>query len=71
MSCVDHPPHYTVGGIETWDFIEAKLSPEELIGYCRGNVIKYLSRANHKDNPGTDYAKAAWYLNKLLELIGE
>jgi len=45
---VNHPAHYTVGGIETIDFIKAKLTPEEFIGYLKGNVIKYLSRAPHK-----------------------
>lgn len=67
---VNSPPHYTVGGIETIDFIEAKLSPEEFRGYCKGNALKYLARGGHKDNAGQDYAKAVWYLNRLLRNTG-
>lgn len=59
---VNHPPHYTSGGIETIDFIEAKLTPEEFRGYCLGNVIKYVSRAGKKENNQQDLDKAAWYL---------
>ena len=29
---VNHPPHYTQGGIETIEYIRAKLSPEEYVG---------------------------------------
>ena len=46
---VNHPPHYKVGGIETLDFIRAKLNSDGYVGYCVGNVLKYLSRAGHKD----------------------
>lgn len=58
---VNHPDHYTVGGIETIDFIEAKLSPEEFAGYCRGNMLKYIARAGHKDDAGQDIRKALSY----------
>ncbi|MFN9911697.1 MAG: DUF3310 domain-containing protein, partial [Pirellulaceae bacterium] len=37
---VNHPPHYKAGGIETIDFIEAKLTREEFIGYLKGNALK-------------------------------
>lgn len=59
--------HYTVGSIETIDFIKAKLSKEEYIGYLRGNVLKYLSRANYKDSADEDYDKAKVYLNWLIQ----
>lgn len=62
---VNHPAHYTDGGIETIDFIQAKLSPEEFRGYCRGNAMKYLSRAGKKGDAATDLAKANWYLNRI------
>ena len=35
---IKHPAHYTDGGIETIDFIRAKLTPEEFAGYCKGNI---------------------------------
>lgn len=64
---VNHPIHYKVGGIETIDFIQAKLTPEEFKGYLLGNVLKYASRAGHKDNAVQDAGKLAWYANKLAE----
>ena len=61
-----NPTHYQIGGVETIDFIEAKLTPEEFKGYCKGNAIKYLSRAGYKGEERDDYKKAAWYLDKLI-----
>ena len=60
---VNSPPHYTKGGIETIDFIKAKLSPEEYRGYLRGNLLKYASRLGDKDSD--DAGKAAWYADRL------
>jgi hypothetical protein len=64
---VNHPTHYTVGGIETFEYLRAKLTTEELRGYLKGNIIKYLSRANFKrDDCGReDSLKAAWYAHQL------
>lgn len=60
---VNHPPHYTAGGIETLDFIEAKD-----LNYRLGNVIKYISRAGKKvdGDPIQDLEKAAFYLNREI-----
>jgi hypothetical protein len=63
---VNHPPHYTTGGIETIDYIEAKLTPEEFRGYCKGSVLKYSSRAGKKGDADEDLKKARWYLNRLI-----
>lgn len=63
---VNHPDHYKSGGIEVIDFIEAKLTLEELKGYLRGNVLKYLSRAGKKDDELQDFQKAEWYLKRLI-----
>jgi hypothetical protein len=65
---VNHPPHYTAGGIETIDFIQAKLTPEEFRGYLRGNILKYSSRAGLKGDAGEDLSKMVWYANKLKSL---
>jgi hypothetical protein len=48
--------------------MQAKSTPEEFAGYLRLNCLKYLSRAGHKGNVLEDYKKAAWYLNKLIEV---
>lgn len=68
---VNHPAHYKVGGIETIDFLEAKLTPEEFRGYLRGNVLKYLSRAGNKGNYEEDMLKARWYLNREASRFGK
>jgi hypothetical protein len=62
---VERPDHYTFGGIETIDYLRAKLTPEEFAGFCRGNVLKYVSRATHK-NGAEDLKKARWYLDRLI-----
>ena len=61
---VNNPAHYTVGGIETIDFIEAKK-----LGYNLGNVIKYLTRADHKGNKIEDLRKAQWYLTREINSL--
>jgi len=67
VDMVNNPPHYTVGGIETIDFIQAKLSKEEYKGFLKGTILAYASRLGHKD--GTDDAgKIGWYAKKLGEL---
>ena len=63
---VNEPPHYKVGGVETIDYIQAKLTSEEFSGYCKGNALKYISRANHKKDATEDLRKAIWYLNRLV-----
>lgn len=61
---VNSPPHYLTGGIETIDYIKAKLTAEEFKGYLRGNVLKYASRKKG----GDDMGKAAWYAKRLEEI---
>lgn len=60
---VNHPPHYTQGGIECIDAIQAALTPEEFRGYCKGNALKYTWRERSK---GQDESlkKALWYLER-------
>lgn len=61
---VNNPPHYKVGGIETIDFIEAKK-----LNYNIGNVVKYLTRADHKGNKLEDLRKAQWYLTREINSL--
>jgi len=61
---VNHPPHYKVGGIETIDFIEAKG-----LDYNLGNVVKYVTRADHKGNKIQDLEKARWYLDRAINSL--
>lgn len=63
---VNHPEHYggennpyeAIKVIEAWD-----------LGFCLGNVVKYVSRAGKKDPNKTieDLEKAKWYLQREIE----
>ena len=59
---VNHPAHYKTGGIETIDFIEAKG-----LNYHLGNVVKYVTRADHKGDRLENLKKAQWYLNREID----
>lgn len=61
-SKIEHPDHYTLGGIETWDFIEAKK-----LNYNLGNVVKYVTRCDHKGDPIEDLQKARQYLDREIQ----
>jgi hypothetical protein len=69
VNMVDHPPHYMVGGIETIDFIQAKLTRDEFVGYLKGNVLKYGSRIGSKGAAVLDAGKLAWYAAKLQDVL--
>ena len=62
---VNHPAHYTGGGIECKDAIRAALTEEEWRGYCKGTVLAYVWREARKGHD-EDLAKARWYLDELL-----
>lgn len=63
-----NPEHYKVGGIEVIDIMKAKLSPTQFAGFCKGNVIKYVLRADHKGKI-EDLKKARFYLEKLIDEV--
>lgn len=63
---VKHPHHYTFGSIETINFIKDKLTNEQYIGYCLGNVLKYISRYRFKGGL-EDLEKAMTYLKWAIE----
>lgn len=65
---VNHPQHYTHGGIETIDYLQAKMTQEQFEGYLLGNILKYVSRYPHK-NGVEDLKKAEWYIDKLIGVI--
>jgi hypothetical protein len=61
---VNHPPHYTAGGIECINAIQAMLTPEEWRGFLKGQILKYTWREKHKGGK-EDIGKAGFYLDKL------
>jgi hypothetical protein len=71
---VNRPSHYTDGKIEVIDYIEDKR-----LGFCLGNVVKYVSRAGKKHSTGMtdiekeveDLKKAQWYLARRIQELEE
>jgi hypothetical protein len=59
--------HYKDMGVQPWAVMEAVLTPEEFIGYLRGNCIKYGMRAGKKDSD--DAGKFRHYKMKLDEIL--
>jgi hypothetical protein len=68
---VDNPEHYNNGDIECIDAIEAMLTPDEFVGYLRGNSLKYRWRFRYKKKPIEDLRKARWYEERLLKFLME
>jgi hypothetical protein len=64
---VNQPKHYTNKNIEVIDYIIDTVADPK--SFCIGNVIKYISRFDHKDNALTDLLKAEYYLKKAIELL--
>lgn len=76
-NAVEHPSHYTSGGIECIDAMKAMLSGYEQAKivtkfywhFLSGQILKYLWRWPLKERPLQDLKKARWYLDKLISDI--
>jgi len=64
-----NPSHYKQGGIECIEAIKAATG-DGFIVYVWGNVLKYLWRWPKKGGVD-DLKKARWYLDRLIEEVGE
>jgi len=64
---VNNPSHYTDSKFEVIDILQDKMTEDEFRGFLKGNVLKYVMRADKKEKPKEDFRKASWYLNKLIE----
>jgi hypothetical protein len=64
-----NPSHYKQGGIECIEAIKAATG-DGFIGYVWGNVLKYLWRWPKKGGVD-DLKKARWYLDRLIQEVGE
>ena len=68
---VNHPQHYTQGGIECIDALKAAtVGKRGIEAVCVANVIKYLWRYEEK-NGIEDGRKAKWYIERLLKELEE
>ena len=61
---IESPEHYKYSKVEPINVIEAWK-----LGFCLGNVVKYLARAAWKHNKLQDLKKAAWYLKREIERL--
>ena len=59
---VNHPPHYTQhpSGIEC-------IQITEHMGFCLGNAMKYIWRADLKADAIEDLKKARWYIDREID----
>ena len=68
---VNHPQHYTQGGIECIDALKAAtVGKRGIEAVCVANVIKYLWRYEEK-NGIEDIRKAKFYVERLLKELEE
>lgn len=59
---VEHPNHYNQGKYEVIDVIN-----DWKLNFNLGNAIKYIARADYKNNAIEDLEKAVFYLNYELK----
>jgi Protein of unknwon function (DUF3310) len=59
---VNHPPHYTQhpSGVEC-------IQVTECMNFCLGNAVKYIWRADLKNDAIEDLEKAKWYVSREIE----
>lgn len=59
---VNHPKHYNShpSGVECIEITQH-------MGFCLGNAIKYIWRADEKDDAIKDLRKAIWYIECEIE----
>lgn len=69
---VSHPAHYTAGGVECIDAIAAALTCQKdpMQAWLTGQVLKYMWRWPMK-NGAEDLRKARFYLDRLIDSVGE
>ena len=71
IDMVNHPSHYTQGGIECIDALKAAtISKTGIEAVCTANAIKYLWRYEEK-NGIEDVKKARWYIDRLIKELEE
>lgn len=64
---VNHPSHYTQGGVECIDALKAAtMGLKGIEAVCTANAIKYLWRWKQK-NGAEDLRKAVWYIHRLID----
>ena len=64
------PEYYRTAAGDVIDAMRGMMSVEEVKGFCKGNVIKYVARAGKKPNTDAieDLTKARTYIARLIEM---
>ena len=70
LDMVNSPAHYNEANLETIDIIQS-VTKDGFEAYLQGNILKYVCRYRYKQNAVEDLEKARWYLNRLIETVGE
>lgn len=65
------PDYYHQGNVDVIKFSEENFSEEELKGFYRMNVLKYVTRFDKKGSAFSDLEKAKFYLDKLVDMNEE
>ena len=63
------PAYYHNGGIDVIEYLQVQFGRQAAIEFCRGNVIKYITRYQEK-NGIEDLEKAQTYIERMKELEG-
>lgn len=61
--------HYINGTLQQIEIQQENLTPEQFIGFLRGNALKYLIRMGRKNSSREDAGKAAQYTAWLCEAL--
>lgn len=64
------PDYYAENGLSPIGaFKQGLLSQDEYIGFCKGNIIKYVIRAGKKESAIKDLKKAKDYINFYMDIF--
>lgn len=59
--------HYASSAIQPIQFMVANFTHKEMVGFLKGNIIKYIARCGKKDDPTKETAKIKRYSEWLKE----
>ncbi len=66
---INSPSHYQLlPDMQAIELIKIVLTPDEFVGYLKGNALKYRLRAGEKGPAEKCIAKARWYQSALCDL---
>lgn len=65
---VSSNPHYDTS-IQPIETMQANMTPDEFLGYLKGNIIKYACRCGRKDEPLKEAKKIKEYAGWLVDAL--